>query len=125
MRLTQIVPPVMNKKIYTLGVTLFLLLPPFSYSTSKTSLPIVPYMDQVIKRKKKLIAKKCLKYVKEHKKGFIMIEIKVSTKGKAKARIVGTEINNKDFLNCTLSILNRIQFKKIKKVSRIYRFFIV
>ena len=82
-------------------------------------------MDQVIKRKKRVIAKKCLKYIKEHTKGFIMIEIKVSTKGKAKARLIGTEINNKDFLNCTLSILNRIQFKKIKKVSRIYRFFIL
>ena len=54
-----------------------------------------------------------------------MIEIKVTTKGKAKARLIGTEINNKDFLNCALSILNRIQFRKIKKVSRIYRFFIL
>ena len=81
-------------------------------------------MDQVMKRKKTVIAKKCLKYIKSHETGFIMVEIKISGKGKAKARLIGTEINDKIFLNCMLSILNRIQFKKIKKVSRIYRFFI-
>ena len=125
MRPLQILPLGMNKKIYTLFITLLFIFPLASYSKLKPSPPAVPYMDQVIKRKKRVIAKKCLKYIKEHTKGFIMIEIKVSTKGKAKARLIGTEINNKDFLNCTLSILNRIQFKKIKKVSRIYRFFIL
>ena len=89
--------------------------------------PLISYMDQVIKRKQKIIAKKCLKHIEDDKTGFLMVEIKVSRKGKTKSRLVATELNNKDFLNCTLSVLNRIKFKKIKEntVTRIYRFFVL
>lgn len=109
---------------YLLVISLFLL---YSPSLQSKTLPLIPYMDQVIKRKKTIITEKCLKYIEEDKKGFLMIEIKISYKGNTKARLVATELDNKKFLNCTLSILNRIQFKKIKKstVTRIYRFFVL
>ena len=83
-------------------------------------------MDQVIKRKKRVISEKCLKHIKKNTKGFMMIEIKVSAKGKAQVRLVATELENKPFLNCALSILNRTRFKTAKKksVTRIYRFFV-
>jgi hypothetical protein len=82
-------------------------------------------MDQVINRKKPIIAKKCLEHIEHDKTGFFMVEIKVFQNGKTKLRLIATEINNKEFLNCTLSVLNRVRFKKIKtSVSRIYRFFI-
>jgi len=81
-------------------------------------------MDQVIERKKTTIIEKCVKRLPKNVKGFIMIEINISHNGKSNNRIVATNIDNKKFLNCALSILNRIQFKKIGPVTRIYRFFI-
>lgn len=89
--------------------------------------PLIPYMDQVIKRKKEIITKKCLKHIEKNTTGFLMIEITVFQKGNTKPRLVATELKNKDFLNCTLSVLSRIQLKEIKEesVSRIYRFFVL
>ena len=95
------------------------------FSTQKSGPPLIPYMDQVIKRKKSTIAKKCLKHLKQPTKGFMIIEIEVSQKGKTKARLIATEVENTLFLNCALSVLRRIQFKRLKEpVARIYRFFI-
>ena len=110
-----------------LRISLFftLLFSTLCFSIQIKELPLILYMDQVIKRKKIVIAKKCLKHLKHGIKGFMIIEIGVSQKGKTKARLVATEIKNTFFLNCTLSVLRRIQFKKFKKpVTRIYRFFI-
>ena len=113
-------------KIYFLTIVIFFLYQPILHGRTKKP-PLIPYMDQVIKRKKSIINNKCLKHIKENEKGFLMIEIKISDKGKTKARLVATELENKEFLICTLSILNRTQFKKIKKgdVTRIYRFFVL
>ena len=84
-------------------------------------------MDQVIDRKKAIIIDKCSKHIKNPTKGFIMIEIKVLPKKTTEARLIATELKNKEFLNCILSILNRIQFKKMRSypLSRIYRFFVL
>ena len=82
-------------------------------------------MDQVINRKKFVIAKKCLNHLKQSTKGFMIIEITVSQKGQTDARLIATEIENTLFLNCALSVLGRIQFKRLKEpAARIYRFFI-
>ena len=109
-------------KIFFLFIFLFSTLC-FAAQTKKP--PLIPYMDQVIKRKKTVIAKKCLKHLKHGTKGFMIIEIGVSRKGKTNTRLIATEIKNTFFLNCTLSVLRRIQFKKFKEpVTRIYRFFI-
>ena len=100
--------------------------PAVSPAISKQNQLIVPYMDQVVKRKKNIIAKKCLKYTSQET-GFMMVELKVSQKGKTTARLVATELKNKTFLTCVLSVLNRTQFKKWGEtsVTRIYRFFIL
>ena len=84
-------------------------------------------MDQVINRKKTIIIDKCSKHIKKHTTGFIMIEVKVLPKKKTQARLIATELKNKEFLNCILSILNRIQLKKMRKypLTRIYRFFVL
>ena len=116
-------------KIYFLFIIscFFFFVPFFCFASQNKNPPAVPYMDQVIKRKKKVIIEKCLKHIKVNTKGFMMIEIKVSPKGITKARLVATELEAPKFVNCTLSVLNRIQFKKIKNspVTRIYRFFVL
>lgn len=88
--------------------------------------PAVPYMDQVVKRKKAVIKEKCLKHI-GLETGFMMVELKVSREGKTSARLVATELKNQNFLTCVLSVLNRIQFKKFTEtiITRIYRFFIL
>ena len=82
-------------------------------------------MDQVIDRKKQLIGKKCSKLKKV--KGFMMVEMQVSSKGETTARLLATDIKDKLFLNCAVSLLNRTKFKAFSRhsVSRIYRFFIL
>lgn len=108
------------------AIIFFLYQPHLQGKPSLNKPPLIPYMDQVINRKKPIIFKKCLKHIEHHKTGFLMVEIKVSQNGKTKSRLIATEINNKEFLNCTLSVLNRVRFKKMKRsVSRIYRFFIL
>lgn len=84
-------------------------------------------MDQVIKKKKTLMIKKCLNHIKDNSKGFMMIEIKIFPKGNVKSRLIATEIKSPEFIKCSLSILNRIKFKKISDLTmtRIYRFFIL
>ncbi|MDE0518379.1 MAG: hypothetical protein OXH36_02310, partial [Bdellovibrionales bacterium] len=108
---------------YIIIVCFFLLF----ISVGNTSPPAVPYMDQVISRKKIIIIDKCSKHIKTHTTGFIMIEVKISPKKNTQARLIATELKSKEFLNCTLSILNRIQFKKMRTypLTRIYRFFVL
>ncbi len=108
----------------------FLFYNPEIQAKNKKELPktlSVSYLDQVIHRKKKLIAKKCFKNIASQEKGFIMIEVKIFHSGKTKARIVGTEIKTNDSLKCVLSILNRTLFKKFERgtMIRIYRFFVL
>ena len=83
-------------------------------------------MDQVIKRRSKVITKKCLNIPSNKVEGFMIIEVKVSSKGKSTARLMSSEVKNKDVLNCVLSLLSRIQFKNWgdSPASRIYRFFL-
>ena len=121
----------MNKKKLKLIFRFFiwhsLLLYPM-YGLSQASIPPARYMDQTIKRKSQTISNKCLKLRKQSTKGFMMIEVKVLQNGNTKARLLAKEWeNDPQFLQCVLSILNRIQFKKIAKtpLTRIYRWFII
>ena len=118
---------VLEKYIYSLALFFFFFFPVFCFSLKNQSPPAIPYMDQVINRKKSIIIEKCSKHTTENTKGFIMIEIKALPKKPAKARLIATELDNKEFLDCILSILNRIQFKKMTEypVARIYRFFVL
>ena len=101
---------------------------PSSNTTAKKIplLPSVSYLDQVVKRKKNLILKKCPKPTSQTQ-GFMMIELKVFNSGKTKARMTATDLTNKNFLKCALSVLNRTRFKKFKNasVTRIYPFFVL
>ena len=108
----------------------FLFYSPSIQAKNKKELPktlSLSYLDQVIHRKKKLIAKKCFTNIASEEKGFIMIEVKILHSGKTKTRIIGTEIKNNDSLKCALSILNRTKFKKFEQgtMIRIYRFFVL
>ena len=100
-------------------------------ATVEKKILVVPYMDQVIKRKTKIIYKKCLKSLAvsntaKNIQGFMMIEVQILKTGKTNTRLIATEIKNQSFIICALSVLNRIKFKKLKPhpVTRIYRFFI-
>ena len=107
--------------LYSLLLSCFL-----CFAVTEKKLPAVPYIDQVIKRKTKMIKQKCLKKNQKKTSGFIMVEMKITEKGKTKIRLMATELKNQEFLNCTLSILKRIRFKKLEEspLTRIYRFFI-
>ncbi len=113
----------MTKKpsVKTLVLSSFLLLPSFCFS----AIPSVSYMDQVMNRRKKLIAQKCEK--PRQVKGFMMIELKVLPKGETRVRLISTDLKHKAFLNCALNLLSRTQFKAFSQtpLSRIYRFFIL
>ena len=98
----------------------FLLLSAFCFS----KIPAVSYMDQVIDRKNQLIVQKCTK--PKRTKGFMMIEVQVLPTGEAKARLLATDLKEKAFVSCALSLLSRTKFKAFSPhtVSRIYRFFL-
>ena len=90
-----------------------------------SAIPSVPYMDQVINRRKKIITQKCEKPL--HVKGFIMVELKVLPKGETKVRLISTDLKHEAFLSCALNLLNRTRFKAFSPtpLSRIYRFFVL
>ena len=98
-----------------------------SAEAKDTKIKYQVYLDQAIHRKKNLISERCFKIDGQKNKGFMMVEIKAFRSGKIKSRIIGTEIENKNSLKCTLSILNRVRLKKLKQapIIRIYRFFIL
>lgn len=83
------------------------------------------YMDQVIHRKKKIIINKCLGNHLLEKAVDVLIELNVSYQGKSKSRVVHSDLKEKNILKCIVSVLNRIQFKPLKRdiqVTRIYHF---
>ena len=89
-------------------------------------IPSVSYMDQVVKKKKAVIMQKCSK--PKEVKGFMMIELKVWPTGHAIPRLLATDLKQKAFLSCALSILGRVKFKAFSHtvtVSRIYLVFIL
>ncbi len=119
----------LKKKFAFLSICFVFLLLASSFSTHSSeqkNIISISYMDQVVRRKKNLIERRCKKH-RLGEKGFMMIELKVSHKGGAKARMVSTDLKDKIFIQCSLSVLNRIQFKKFDQgfVTRIYRFFIL
>lgn len=92
-------------------VFLLFLIPFFSFTLEEKLLTLPDaYLDQVMQRKKPLILECANKFEIQAKDLFI--EISIQPSGKTKARLINSEQKNEDVMRCSLSILNRIQFKK-------------
>ena len=118
--------PKKNTLLFSLLLFSLILYMDFAFAKKSATPPLTAYMDQVIHRKKKLIVKKCLKSNAKYSSGFMIVEMAVGDSGKARARVLSTDIQNKGILNCSLSVLNKIKLKNTTQAfTRIYRFFLL